>query len=132
MARFEMLFSRTASEVFVRLPERVGPELRKCWGGRLQTPETLLGDLDRWRSESLEAHDEFALKDIQTICESMWEMLASISETTSDEHVRLLQAAVKYLLRDEDEQHDTESAMRFGDDALVVRTIAEVLAGEAR
>lgn len=136
-ARFEMRFSRTASEVFARLPEKIGSVLRESWGwplprSRTLQRETLLGDLDRWQAKSLEAHDEFALKNVQTICEPMWEILASISETTSDEHVRLLQAAVKYLLRDEDEQHDTGFAMRFEDDALVVRTIAEVLAGEAR
>ena len=62
----------------------------------------------------------------------MWEMVASISDTTSDEHVRLLQTAVKFLLRGEDEEHDTEPPIRFDQDALVVRTIAEVLASVAQ
>ena len=136
-ARFEMLFIRTAAEVFVRLPERVGSVLRECWGGLLPRSrtlqrDTLLADLDRWRSKSLEAHNESALADIHTTHKLMWKMLASISDTTSDEYVRLLQAAVKYLLHEEDEQHDTEFPIRFEDDALVVRTIAEVLASEAQ
>ena len=126
-ARFEMLFSRTASEVFVRLPEKIGSVLRECWGGRLQTPETLSADLDRWRLTLPEAHDESALAAIQTTHELMRKMLESILDTTSNEQLMLIQAAVKYLLRGEDEEHDTESPIRFEDDALVVRTIAEVL-----
>ena len=89
-------------------------------------------DLDRWQSKLTESHNEPAPADIQTTHDLMLKMLASISETTSDEHVRLLQTALKYLLREEDEQHDTEFPIRFEDGALVVRTIAEVLSGEAQ
>ena len=89
-------------------------------------------DLDRWQSKFRDAHNESALADIQITHGLMLKMLASVSETTSDEHVRLIQAALKYLLREEDEQHDTEFPIRFEDGALVVRTIAEVLSGEAQ
>lgn len=126
-ARFEMLFSRTASDVFERLSEKTGSVLRECWGGRLQTPAMLSADFDRWQSTLPEAHDESALTAIQTTHELMRKMLSSISETTSDEHARLIQAALKFLLREQDGEHDTEPPICFDQDALVVRTIAEVL-----
>ena len=122
-AGFEMLLSRTAAKVFEQLPEKVGSVLRECWGGPLQTPETLRRDLDRWQSRLQDAHDKSALICIRT----MREMLMSISDTTSDEHVRLIQASVKYLLREDDEEHETKSPLGFADDALVVRTIATQL-----
>ena len=50
----------------------------------------------------------------------------SISDTTPYEHVRLIQAAVKYLQR-EDDEHDTKSSIDFENHALVVRTIAEAI-----
>ena len=125
VARFEMLFSRTASKVFERLPEKIGSVLRECWGGPLQTPKTLQRDLDRWQPRLGEAHNKSALVDIQKTRELMRNMLTSISDTTSDEHVILIQTAVKYLLREDDEENDTKSPIGFNDHALVVRTIAE-------
>ena len=132
-ARFEMLLSRTAAEVFERLPEKIGSVLRECWGGPRQTPKTLQRDLDRWQPRLQETHNKSALVDIQTTRERMRKMLTSISDTTSDEHVMLIQAAVQYLLREDDEEHDTKSPIGFDNNALVVRTIAEAtqLAGNS-
>ena len=127
VASFEMLFSRTATKVFERLPEKIGSVLRECWGGSLQTQKSLQGDFDRWRSKLREAHSEAALVDVQATCELMGKMLTSISNSTSHEDTRLIQAAVKYLRRERDEEHGTRSLIGFDDDALVVRTISEEL-----
>ena len=126
VAQFEMLFSRTASNVFERLPEKIGSVLRECWGGPIQTPTTLEKKLDRWQLRLEEAHNNPAIVDIQKTCELMRKLLTSISDTTPDEQIRLIQAAVKYLER-EDDEHDTKSLIRLEDDALVVRRIAEAI-----
>ena len=127
VARFEMLFSRTASKVFERLPEKIGSVLRDCWGGPLQTQKKLQGDFDRWQSKLREAHSEAALVDVHATCELMRKMLTSISNSTSYEDTRLIQAAVKYLLRKRDEEHGTKSLIGFDEDVLVVRTTVEEL-----
>ena len=123
---FEMLLSRTAAEVFERLPEKIGSVFRECWGGPIQTPKTLEKNLDRWQLRLQEAHNSAALVEIQTTCKQMRKILTSISDTTPDEQIRLIQAAVRYLVREDTEEHDTKSPLGFDDDALVVRTIAEV------
>ena len=127
VARFEMLFSRKASKVFELLSEKIGSVLRECWGGPLQTQKTLKEDFDRWQSELLEAHSEAAFVDVQETCKLLGKMLTSISENTSHEDTRLIQAAVKYLLRDRDEERSTKLLIGFDDDVLVVRIIAEEL-----
>ena len=126
VAQFEMLFSRTASNVFERLPEKIGSVLRECWGGPIQTQKTLEKNLDRWRLRLQEVHNKAARVHIQTTCKQMQTIVTSISDTTLDEQIRLIQAAVKYLEREGDE-HDTKSLIRLEDDALVVRRIAEAI-----
>ena len=96
-------------------------------GGPLQTQKTLKEDFDRWQSELLEAHSEAAFVDVQETCKLLGKMLTSISENTSHEDTRLIQAAVKYLLRDRDEERSTKLLIGFDDDVLVVRIIAEEL-----
>ena len=126
VTQFEMLFSRTASDVFEHLPEKIGSVLQECWGGPIQTLETLQRNLARCQPRLQAVHNEAARVDIQTTRKLMQEMLMSISDTTPYEHVRLIQAAVKYLQR-EDDEHDTKSSIDFENHALVVRTIAEAI-----
>ena len=81
-AGFEMLLSRTAAEVFDRLPQKIGSVLREYWGGliprsRTLQRDTLLMDLDRWQSKFRDAHNESALADIQITHGLMLKMLAS-------------------------------------------------------
>ena len=128
-ASFEMLFSRTAAEVIEALPEEIGSVLRTCWGGILQTREVLQKDFDRWQSKSRDAHDKVSPEHIQYMHDLMEEMLTSISDTTPREHVRLMQAGMKYLLREGGKEHDTNSSIGFADDMLVVCTIKEAING---
>ena len=51
--------------------------------------------------------------------------LTSISDSTSEEDIRLIQAAVKYLPRESGDEHYPRSSVGFDDEVLVVRTIAK-------
>ena len=127
VARFEMLFCRTAARVLERLPEKIGFVLRDCWGGPLETQKALQEEFDRWQSKLREATSEVALVNIHAICELVGKMLTSIPDRTSHKDVRLIQAAVRYLLRKRGEGRGTKSFIGFDDDVLVVRTIVEEL-----
>ena len=124
-AKFEMQLSRTAAQVLEQLSERVGSALRECWLGSLQAPEALLEEFDRWQSQLQCDYSESALVDIQTTLEQLRAILTSISDATSEEDIRLIQAAVKYLLRESGEEHYPTSSVGFDDEVLVVRTIAK-------
>ena len=124
-ATFEMLFSRTAAKVFERLPEALGSGLRECWGRVLPTKAMMQDDFGRWQSKSRKARGESDRVGVQAISKLMDRMLTSISATTSYENIRLIHAAVTYLLREGDKEDDSEFRMRSDDELRVVRVIAE-------
>ena len=124
-ARFEMQLSRTAAQVLEQLSERVGSALRECWLGSLQPPEVLLKEFDRWQSQLQRNYGESALEGIQPTLKQLRAILTSISDTTSEEDVRLIQAAVNFLLRESGEEHYPRSSVGFNDEVLVVRTVAK-------
>lgn len=126
-ASVEMLFSRIGAEIVESLPKEVGVALRKCWGGFLNSQKTLREDLARWRSKIRETHDDACLEQIQAIYGLMEAMLKSISGTTSQEHVRVMQACLTYLLRESGGELNTNPSVRLADDLFVVRAIAEAL-----
>ena len=129
-APFDMRVSRVGSRVLDALPPRVGAVLQTAWIGRLASPKDLGDALHRYRRKLQRLHEESDLADVETAyrliadCESM---LDSVSTGAAQEHHRLVQAAVRYLIRDDDEESDTQSLVGFDDDALVVRTIAAVI-----
>ncbi len=57
-------------------------------------------------------------------------LVAGIHEDTSGEHRRLIQAAVRYLILDEDSEGDTASPIGFDDDALVIELVAKAVGRE--
>ena len=126
-ARFEMQLSRTAAQVLEQLPESVESALRECWPGSLQTPEALLKEFDRWQSQLKCDYNESALVDIQTALAQLRKILAPTSDARSEEDIRLIQAAVQYLVRERDEEHDPTSSIGVDDEVLVVRKIVEAI-----
>lgn len=52
-------------------------------------------------------------------------LLDSLSREVSEEHHRLVQAAVRYYVLDADAECDTDSLIGFDDDQLVVGAVAE-------
>ena len=54
-------------------------------------------------------------------------LIDSLDPTVAEEHHRLVQAAVRYFLIEEDAESDTDSLIGFDDDLLVARTIAAQL-----
>ena len=125
-ARFEMQLSRLGAQVLEQLSERVGSALRECWLGSLQTPEVLLKKFDRWKSQLQSNLSESALEGIQPVLEQLSAILTSISDTTSEEDVRLIQAVVNFLLRESGEAHYLRSSDEFSNEVLVMRTVAKV------
>ncbi len=125
VAKFEMQLSRTSAQVLEQLSARVGSELRGCWLGDLQTPEVLLKELNGWQSQLKHHFSESALVGIQNALHQLRQILTSISDATPEEDVRLIHAAVKYLLRESGEEHYTKPSVGFNDEVLVVRTIAK-------
>ena len=125
-ASVEMLFSRIGAKIVESLPKEMGSALRKCWGGFLNSQETLREDLARWRSKLGEAHEDACPAQIQEIYDLMEAMLKSISGTTPQDHIRVMQACVTYLLRGSGGELNINPSVRLTDDLLVVRAIAEV------
>jgi hypothetical protein len=129
-APYEMPLSQIGSEVLEALPSRVGAVLRTSWIGRLESPGSLRDALHQYRLKLRRLREASELADIETgyrLIDASQAMLDSISVRTSEEHHRLIQAAVKYLVREEDEESDTQSLVGFNDDALVVQTISEMI-----
>lgn len=132
-ATYEMPLSQIGSDVLKALPSSVGAVLRTSWIGRLESPESLGEALQRYRQKLRRLGETSELADIETayrLVDASQAMLDSISLRTSQEHHRLIQAAVKYLVREEDEESDTQSLVGFDDDALVVNTISAMIARE--
>ena len=129
-ARYEMRLSQIASEVLAALPSRVADLLRLCWTGDLESSECLAGALDEYRLRMRRLCQESELIDIDTVngliatCEAM---VASVVGRRSEEHQRLVQAAVRYLIREDDEESDTGSPSGFVDDARVVHAVAAAI-----
>jgi len=51
-------------------------------------------------------------------------LLDEIDDDTSEEHQRLIQAAVRYFVNEEDADGDTESLIGFDDDNAVIEAVA--------
>lgn len=134
-ARYDMRLSPMASEVLRTLPSKVAGLLQLCWTGQLVSPESLEDLLDQYRQRMRRFHQESDLVDIDVVeglvgtCQVM---VRSIAGRGSNEHHRLAQAAVKYLVREDDEESDTESLSGFADDARVVHAAAAALQGATR
>lgn len=126
-APFDMRGSQIGSNVLGALPSRVGAVLQTTWVGPLQSPKDLSDALHQYRQKLRRLHEASDLADVETAfrliddCESL---LDSISTGAVQDHHRLVQAAVMYLIREDDEESDTQSLVGFDDDALVVRTVA--------
>lgn len=129
-ATFDMRESRVGAEVLEALPSRVGAVLQAAWTGQFVSPEKLGDILHRYRRKLQRLHEASDLADVDTAyrlideCEAM---LDSVPAGAVSEYRRLVQAAVTYLIHEDDEESDTQSLVGFDDDALVVRTIAATI-----
>ena len=124
------MLGQTVAEVLSTLPPKVAVVFQQCLEGRLQSSDNLRRELEQFQARMREEHERSELLDMETadkLVETCQRMLDSMSDSPAEEDHRLIQAAVKYLIREDDEEGDVESPIGFDDDALVVRAIAKAI-----
>jgi len=73
------------------------------------------------RAEGGEKIDIDLVTDLAVRCERL---LDEVDDSTPEEHQRLIQAAVRYFVDDEDSDRDLDSLLGFDDDISVIETVA--------
>lgn len=118
------------SRVMAALPERV----RRHVDYTLREPRISQVELRRMVAEylvELESRARYAdymdiglATEVARICHLLIDTLV---QPVEEEHHRLVQAAVRYFIIEDDAESDTDSLIGFDDDRLVAETVAAVL-----
>lgn len=130
----QLAFSVPVVDQMLRgLPSPIRQIVRAFYREPVLEPDALeaqLGEL----SEHLETqapHTEFM--DIELARKLVRRCLALVNgldHDTPEEHRRLIQTAVRYLILEEDSEGDTTSPIGFDDDALVIELVAKAVGRE--
>lgn len=106
----------TLFDKLMREPRRSRDEMRRRVASYLVSIESLAREIDYLDIDLVER--------IANCCHRLIETL---DEDASEDHRRLVQAAVLYFVLDEDVEGDTSSLIGFDDDRLVVEAVAREL-----
>ena len=122
ISRVVASFPETIAALFDRLmrePRRSREEMRRRVAGYLVDIESLAREVDFVDMELVER-----------IANRCHRLIDTLDETSSEDHRRLVQAAVLYFVLDDDAESDTGSLIGFDDDRLVVDAVASELGAE--
>ena len=121
------LFDSPVGRVFAASPPEISRILRRYLDEELlplaNLRDQIAAYLENLRQLSLE-HEFIDLELATTIAARFHELLDEVTAETSSEKRRLIQAAAKYFMLEQDADGDTTSPIGFDDDTLVFNLVA--------
>jgi hypothetical protein len=115
------------------LPADVGRLVRQYLDEPLRSADNLRQEMRSYLAsvEELASHQEFIDTGLARLIARQCEELLDAFDAR-DPECRLIQAAVRYFIEEDDAEGDTSSPIGFDDDARVVNEVARILGLEGR
>jgi hypothetical protein len=125
-----MMADVSIDRVMQALPARVGAVVERQFRGGRSSPIELHRTVSDYRSGLEGAARDGRYIDVilaTEVANLLHRLIDTLQGAVTPEHHRLVQAAVRYFVTEEDAESDRDSLIGFEDDRLVAATVAEEL-----